>query len=289
MTQSRPGSLVRFRLCACLASLGVALLASGWLACSSAESERSEDLSAREIEKASPGELVLTAENIDEHEHFWPTNVALIAGWEPEAGEAPLRAGYRGALIRVEENGRVRVAFGRHGNHEIPIERTDLVERANQIRRGELHKVAPCFLAHFGTQFIEVVGEEVSPVQTPRISQAKRFLLILADPRSPGFEDVAEALAPLRDGMPDLQILYFPIGLGHQEIALVRDALTRSGFMVPFAYPAAADVHARALFGGVPKSAEGVLITPEGRILGRGPIGATDWVERLLTPTSEAS
>ncbi|MBK7948314.1 MAG: hypothetical protein IPK00_06135 [Deltaproteobacteria bacterium] len=229
----------------------------------------------------SPGEIGLTAENIDEHEHLWPTNVALIAGWTPEAGGAPLKAGYRGALIRVEENGRVRVAFGRHGNHEVPIERTDLVERANQVRRGELHKVAPCFLAHFGTQFIEVLGKEVSPVQTPRIAHAKQFLLILADPREPGFEEEAKALVPLRDENPDLQILYFPIGLAHQEIAPVRDALSRSALMVPFAYPAAADVHARALFGSVPKSAEAVLITPEGRILERAPLDAPDLADRI--------
>lgn len=286
---SRPGSPPPLRPVGLLASLGVALLASAWLACSSAESERSGDLPATGTEAVSPGEIGLTAENIREHENLWPNNVALIAGWTPEAGGDPLKAGYRGALIRVEENGRVRVAFGRHGNHVVPIERTDLVERANQIRRGELHKVAPCFLAHFGTQFIEIVGEDVSPVQTPRIAHAQRFLLVLADPRSPGFEQEAKTLASLREGIPDLQILYFPIGLAHQEIAPVRDVLTRSGLMVPFAYPAAADVHVRALFGSVPESAEAVLITPDGRILDRHRVGGSDWLERLQSPTRAAS
>lgn len=287
MTQSRPGSHVSFRLLGALVSLGLVLLASAWLACSSADSERSEGHPASESTEAPPGELVLTAENIREHEKFWPTNVAMVSGWTPEAGTAPLLAGYRGALIRVEGKDRVRVAFGRHGNHEVPIDRTDLVERANQIRRGELHKVAPCFLAHFGTQFIELLGDEVSPVQTPRIAYAKRFLLVLADPRAPGFEEAAKTLAPLRETHPDLQILYFPIGLAHEAFAPVRDVLTRSGFMVPFAYPAAADVHARALFGRLPSSAEAVLISPEGRILERFPLDAPDLADRVRLAADE--
>lgn len=276
--QDRFDSLVGREAFAWLGSLVLAWLIAMPLGCSKADQE-----GAAAPDDASGGarDEILSPTNIARHETDWPNIVALVEDWTPAEGEAPLEAGYRGALMRVEDDGRVRIAFGRHGNHDVPIERTDLVLRANQIRRGELHKVAPGFLAHFGGQFIEVVGTDVAPVQTPRIAPARRFLLLFADPRAPGFEAEATALIPLQAAHPELQILYFPLGLAQEEIIVVRDVLSRSGLLVPFAYPAAADLHARAILGHVPTEAHALLITPEGRILERGPIRAEDWVARL--------
>ncbi len=211
----------------------------------------------------------ITPENILESERYWPEIVALTESWLPPGSEKPLKKSYRGALIRVDEQGRARIDFGRHGKYDVPIEFTDLIDRANQVESGALYKMAPNFVSHFGTLFLHPSTPEMVPYPTAELAKAQRFLCLFANPRDPGFEKLARALAKLSDP-PGLQMLLFPLSMKQAELEDVKDTLKRVSWPVPFAYPEAAEMHALALLGDVPTSAEALLVTAEGRLLQRG-------------------
>ena len=87
-----------------------------------------------------------------------------------------MQAGNVGVLIRVEAPGVARVDFGRDGLHEVPVVKTDLVERANQIRRGEAEKLAPNFLLAIGPGADEDRLVETRHAQVDVAATAARLL-----------------------------------------------------------------------------------------------------------------
>ncbi len=254
----------------------------GALACSSAES----DPAPAGIPAASTSGL--TAANILEHERAWPDIVALTEPWTPPGAPLALKQGYRGALIRVDDAGRARIDFGRHGKHDIPLESTDLIARAIEVEAGTRHKVAPNFLAHFGTQFVHPSGLELVPFPTPELAKSERFLCIFANPRDAGFEDLARRLASLGD-VPGLQALFFPLAMERDELQPVKDALQKSAWAVPFAYPRAAEMHAQSLLGELPDRPYALLVTSEGRLLHRSDLAEAGVFEALRAAASPPS
>lgn len=208
----------------------------------------------------------ITSANILVSERYWPEVVALTEPWLPPGSDQPLKKSYRGALVRVDDQGRARIDFGRHGKHDVPIEFTDLIARANDVESGALFKMAPNFVSHFGALFLHPTTPELLPYPTAELAKADRFLCVFANPRDPGFAKLAEALAKWTD-VPGLQMLFFPLAMKQDELEVVKDTLARSAWPAPFAYPEAAEMHARALLGDVPTSAEALLVTAEGRQL----------------------
>ena len=69
-----------------------------------------------------------------------------------------------GVLIRVEASGLARIDFGRDGLYEVPVGATDLVERANRIRTGELRKMAPNFVLAIGPRLVDSAGAHAAPL-----------------------------------------------------------------------------------------------------------------------------
>jgi hypothetical protein len=222
----------------------------------------------------------ITAENVLEHEDAWPDIVAVTTAWTPPEAEAPLKPGYRGALIRVEAGGAVRIAFGRHGNHSIPLDHTDLIARANEVASGERHKIAPVFLAHFGTQFLHPELEGIVPYPTPALAQATRFLCVFAKPAAEDFPALAARVAALSD-VASLQVLFFPLDMPQGSAETVKSTLATAEWPVPFAYPQAAEVHAQKLVGEVPSAPTALLITTEGRLIAQLPLEQPDAIDRL--------
>jgi hypothetical protein len=225
----------------------------------------------------------LTAADLMANEQFWPNIVAIREAWTPPGQATPLERGDRGAMIRLTPEGRVRIDFGRHGRHEVPVGATDLVDRANAVRTGELHKVAANFLAHFGTQFLDPTAQEQVPMPTPELAKSSLFLCLFLFPSGPAFAPLAERLASLPSA-PRLQMLLFPLGLALEEIEQVKPAMRAAGLLVPFAYPAAAEKHAQSLLGAVPNGPRGLLISPEGRVVlevDLGPGAAPESIEAL--------
>lgn len=211
----------------------------------------------------------ITAEDLLENERFWPEIAALVEPYTPPGSSVPLKQGYRGALVRIDEQGRARIDFGRHGKHDVPIRSTDVVDRANRVASGEIYKIAPNFVAHYGTLFLHPSTPEVVPYPTAELAKASRFLCVFANPRDPGFEALTGRLDALSN-RPGLQPLLFPLAMKQNEYEVVKGILKRVAWPVPFDYGEAAEQHARVLLGEVPTRPYALLVTNEGRVLARG-------------------
>ena len=202
--------------------------------------------------------------NLLASERFWPLQVALLAPWTPAGRTTPLRPEFPGVLIRVEPSGAALIDFGRDGRHEVPIERTDLLERANRVRRGELEKLGPNLLFSIGPRLLDSAAETPQPFEYSAAAKHRAFLLVFADPDGEPFEGLAASLAPLRERAGALTIV-FP--LGRHSDAEVRQELRRIGWKVPFLYDHLSDAYAGTLLPEGTSPPAVLLVTGEGRLL----------------------
>lgn len=230
----------------------------------------------------------ITKANLLASERYWPDIVALVEPWSPEGDAPPLKRGLRGALIRVEDDLRVRIAFGRHGNHTLPLEKTDLLARAEEIRSGLRHKLGPNFIVHFGTQFVDPERKELGPYSTLRLRDYGLFLCVFADPRSPDFKKSIATLEPLEPS-EEIRTLFFPLGVAAGELGAVREALAAAGWLVPFAYPGGADIQARSILGEPSEAPIALLLTAEGRVLLRTALDSPDRAEQIRAAAARAA
>jgi hypothetical protein len=257
-------------------------------ACSPADSDSDPGPGEHVRETESQPDPGIRAEELLDREEDWPNIAALVEPWTPPGAETPLKKGYRGALIRVIDARSARIDFGRHGKYDVPIGSTDLLLRTSEVEAGKRHKVAPNFLAHFGTQFLHPSTAEMVPLPTPELAKSDRFLCLFADPREPEFARLAQALAGLAD-VQGLQPLFFPLGLKQDELQSVKDRLQAVGWPVPFAYPEAAERHAESLLGEVPLRPTALLVTAEGRLLDLTGLDDPGAVETLRAAAGPAS
>jgi hypothetical protein len=149
----------------------------------------------------------VTPANLLASERFWPYQVALARPL-PLAGGQELPAGWEGVLIRVEPSGRARIDFGRDGLLELPFAATDLVQRSDRIRRGELDKIAPNFVLAVGTRLLSASDDPPRTFGIEAALERPGFLAVFADPNAPGFASLAEALRPLQDRHRVLTVLF---------------------------------------------------------------------------------
>ncbi len=210
---------------------------------------------------------VVTPENLLASERFWPYQVALVERWKPEARERPLDAGARGVLVRVEESGRARIDFGRDGQHVVPVGVTDLLERANRIRRGEEGKMGPNFAVAIGSKLLDPRAERMAAFGLPATMQRPGFLCVFADPGAASFVELAAALAPLRDRHGVLTVL-FPEGQHPDE--KLAERLRSLGWPVPFLFDFLAESYTQTLLSAKAPLPAVLLQTNEGRLLFQG-------------------
>jgi hypothetical protein len=210
------------------------------------------------------GAPVVTEQNLLASERFWPYQVALTRPWPPAGGGGPLPSGLLGVLIRVEASGSARIDFGRDGRVEVPVGVTDLVARANQIRRGELAKVAPNFVLAVGPRLVDSASDELRPLDFRAAGEWRGFLAVFADPAAKEFAALAKSLAPLRERDGVLTIL-FP--QGEHPDAEVREQLRALEWPVPFVYDHLAESYTRSLLAGETSPPALILQTNEGRVL----------------------
>jgi hypothetical protein len=217
-----------------------------------------------EAPAADADEPIVTTENILASERFWPYRVALTKPWRPPGPGGQLAPGLAGVLIRVEASTRARIDFGRDGVHELPTGATDLIERANRIRRGELEKEAPNFVWAIGARLLDSASPALAPVSLRRVAEHRVFLCVFADPAAADFAELARALGALgeREG---LATLYFPQGEHPDSEVFAR--LRALGWTVPFVHDHLAESYTRSLLtrqSGLPAL---LLQTDEGRLL----------------------
>ncbi len=216
---------------------------------------------------ADPGAAVVTEENLLTSERFWPYQVALTRPRPAPGREEPLDPGFLGVLIRVEGNGLARVDFGREGLHEVPIGETDLLDRANRVRRGELQKMAPNLVLAIGPRLLDSASTPPRTLGLTAASEPAGFLCVFADPGARTFADLVAGLSPLR-GRRGVSTVFFPQGV-HLDPE-VSERLRSLGWAVPFMHDGLAEAYTRTLVsGGTPLPAL-MLATREGRVLFQG-------------------
>jgi hypothetical protein len=230
-----------------------------------------------------PGAAVVTEASLLASERFWPYQVASIRPWQPAGRAHPLRLGSVGVLIRVEASGLARIDFGRDGLYEVPVGETDLVERANRIRLGELEKAAPNFLYSIAPRLGDSASSSPGAFPYRAAADQRGFLCVFADPGAKHFRDLASALAPLREREGVLTIL-FPQG-AHPDIQL-REQLRSLGWAVPFAFDHLAEAYTRSLLPERTPLPALTLQTSEGRLLFQSSWGA-DVVPELISALDE--
>jgi hypothetical protein len=215
---------------------------------------------------ADPSAPAVTGKNLLASERFWPYQVALARPL-PLAGGQELPAGWEGVLIRVEPSGRARIDFGRDGLLELPFAATDLVQRSDRIRRGELDKIAPNFVLAVGTRLLSASDDPPRTFGIEAALERPGFLAVFADPGAPGFASLAEALRPLQDRHRVLTVL-FP--LGRHPDNQVYEKLRALKWTPAFVFDHLADGYTMSLIDeGTPKPAL-QLQTNEGRVLFEG-------------------
>lgn len=210
----------------------------------------------------------VTAVNLLASERFWPYRVALTERLPVPGRAEPLAAGTTGVLIRVEPSGLPRVDFGGAGKYELPLATTDLLERANRIRRGELAKEEPNFVHAIKARMLDSASETLRTLPMDVASARQRFLCVFADPDGEGFAALAGALAPLRE-REDLMTIFLP--QGQHGDASVRDRLRALGWTVPFLPDFLSEPYTRTLLAEMAPMPYVLLHTSEGRVIFQGP------------------
>jgi hypothetical protein len=206
----------------------------------------------------------VTAANLLEHEQLWPYRVTLTEAWQPPGDAAALAAGTLGVLIRVETGGLARVDFSSDGKYEVPIEKTDLVDHANRIQRGQLQKAAPNFFQAIATHLVDSQADSLTSLNPETIFDRRLYLCVFADGRGEEFAELAKSLRAL-SMRTDMATIFFP--QGEPPDALTRDQLRSADWKVPFVYGFLSVPYTRTLVREGTPIPSVMLVTNEGRLL----------------------
>ena len=148
----------------------------------------------------------------------------------------------------------------------MPIEKTDLVENAERVRRGELAKSGPNFTQAIDTRLVDSAGPALASL-SPAKADRPGFLCVFADPTAADFASLAASLAPLGDRHQVMTIL-FPQG-DHRD-AGIRDELRSLEWTVPFVYDFLSEAYTRTLIADGTPMPSLLLQTKEGRVVFQG-------------------
>jgi len=213
---------------------------------------------------ADPEAPEVTAGNLLARERFWPYQVELVEPWQPPGRAKPLPEGTRGVLIRIGPPGRARIDFGRDGTSEVPLDRTDVLARANRIRLGEAPKSSPNFAHAIGPRLVDAAAPRIRALDVVQALRARGFVAVFADPGADGFSALAAVMEPL-PGRPDVQTVLFAQG-AHPDREL-RQRLRKLGWTVPFLRDTHAEGYTMALRDADTPLPAVMVLTPEGRVL----------------------
>ena len=253
---------------ALVVTLFYAALATGARAADPAAPDASDealpaDVAAPVYVAADPSAPEVTAKTFFANERFWPYHVDLTRAWKGDGFAAEVPAGVRGVLVRMEEAAKARIDFGRHGVGAVPLERTDLVARANGVRLGTEGKPLPNFVEAMGPRLLASSVDPPRPYPVGAVFMHAAFVCVFADVGSPAFEEIARALAPL--GRRDVLTIVLP--QGRPSDAGVYERLRALAWRVPFVFQHLAEPFTASLAGPSPALPLVTLQTPNGRLL----------------------
>jgi hypothetical protein len=222
----------------------------------------------------------ITQASVYENERYWPAIAAMTQDWLPPGETKPLKSQYRGTLVRVEEDGRVRIDFGRHGKHDVPIDHTDLVQRANEVRAGTRTKLAQNFVLRVGNILVDSSSQQVRAYVFDEIAGASGYLCVFADPRAEDFPTLAAQLAAL-EGVNGVRTVFFPQSVVREDLEFVRDKLGKLSWHPPYMYPHLSRDYTLSLLGEIPERPRVQLVSPEGRVLYEAEVGTAAGLSEL--------
>lgn len=214
-----------------------------------------------EYRSSDPSAPPVTEVTLYQNERFWPYRASVT---RPLEGAGAIGVGARGVLVRVEADGHARIDFGREGKREVPVEATDLVQRANEVRLGKAGKIAPNFVHVIGPRLLDAEAPSVRPYAFERAFLSSGFLAVHADPADPGFADLAAKLAPLQNRYGVLTVL-FP--LGRRPDPETYDRLKDLDWRVPFIMFHLAEGYTVSRLPDPIAPPAVMLQTPEGRVI----------------------
>jgi hypothetical protein len=269
----------RIPLFACLSSLLCIALG-----CSAGTRQDADRASAPRSETSqaatASADVAITQANVYENERYWPDIVALTQEWLPPGETKPLKAQYRGTLVRVEADGRVRIDFGRHGKHDVPMGHTDLVQRANEVRAGTRTKLAQNFVLRVGNSLVDSSSRPMRPYTLGELAGASGYLCIFADPRAEDFPILAQQLAAL-EGVNGVRTVFFPQSMRREDLESVYERLGTLSWHVPFMYPQLSRDYTLSLLHEIPDRPRAQLVSPEGRVLYEAEAGTAAGLSEL--------
>lgn len=200
--------------------------------------------------------------NLLEQESFWPYQLTLVEPWQPSGSERTLPSGTPGVLIRVEDSGLARIDFSNLGVHDVPVARTDLVRRANEVASGERRKFGPNLLVAVGRRLMSSLG--TGPEAFEDLLESKLVLCIFADADAPSLPKLARAISQL-ERRYDFQPMLFPQGEFEDADVLAR--LQEIGWGLPFMPSRYAGPYSESLIDPSVALPAVSLSTPEGRLI----------------------
>lgn len=183
---------------------------------------------------AAASEQTITAANLMEHEGAWPLQVWTTKEWASPDGVTTLKARKIGILYRVNDDGTVRLDFAAGGIHELPIDHTDVVERANAVAQGRRTKMAPNIITILGNRVLDGEAPVELPVTVGDFQGVRGFVHLVADPRSEGFAAIAQALRGVH-GKYGVRTVVYPLGdpSNKETLELLRASQWRGLFVRP--------------------------------------------------------
>jgi len=228
---------------------------------------RAETSSSTTLEGAAPP-VSLNATNLIDHERFWPYQIRLVRDFAPPDGSRTLPAGTPGVLIRIEEGGIARADFSQLGLQDVPIESTNIVERAREHASGKRRKMADNFVLAVGPRLFDSDHVVPKPWEMHAASGYDGYLCVFADPTSDGFDELVRAITALTRNRPRLVTLLFPQG-GVSDMELM-EILDRVDWKVPFMRTQLSEIYTETLIDESVARPAVALNTPAGRLLFEG-------------------
>ena len=226
------------------------------------------ETAAEAAEESVDESMPITLSDLHRRDQHWHNIAAITEPWQPPGEDRVIPEKAQGVLVRVEPDGHARVDLGRYGMHWVPVEKTDVLDRANRVRSGELHKIGSVFTLAIANRLVDSRFDKPGPNPSAPIKMAEAILCVFADPEDAKLPRYAEQLRRF-EGDLGLRTIFVPQAAGALDLEAVLETLQENEWPVPFTYPGASASFTELQLGEQPEGIVLMLVTPDGRVLYR--------------------
>lgn len=217
---------------------------------------------------------VMESKDIYNDSALWPARAALTAEWTAPSNGRMLSKGAEGVLIRLEPGSPIEalIDFGRRGLHRIPIEQTDVVERARKLSSGDMNKEFPNWSLMLGRGFSKIApGSGGLNIEVKALLPYRHLLIVYLDDNPEDMRAVAEELAADTELYATTKtfVVVFPReDFAASGVSTVIEAMKGNGLEeIAFMAPHVSEPYARSIDHRIPGYPACVLADVEGKTL----------------------